>query len=437
MKKILIYRYVQENEYAIWDKTDYSQLDKIIQTERKGNCPNYGNKVWLQGLISELSTDEVEYFFWNPKMSYEEINSQFDCMIKPCANIFSIDFANRLKQLAEIFSHITIPIYIIACGIQLEKYEDMDEVIRVIKEPATEFIKAVYATGGEFALRGYITKEFFSKLGFESAVVTGCPSIYQNGRELQIHKEEIPRNEFKAIVNGQNYLMSTSFYMNIFRDFPQSVFIDQDHYYNYLYNPNYFDDNAFSLKDLIVRVKDKGYLGLDLVSSNRLQLFVDIPNWKMYLEKEKFSFSFGARIHGNIMSLLSGIPALLHPCDCRTEEMADFFEIPIITDKELKEKKDLYEIYQSVDYDKFNKNFKEKYDFFEKFFIDRGLIDTHLNQDNIFWRMENNCNGCIPYKINQKKLEQMRLCLNKYDKFLSFESKIFSKYRKYKRKWLG
>ncbi len=433
MKRILIYRNINENEYAIYQKTNYETLNDIIQSERKGNCPNYGNKVWLQALISEITTPEIKYEFWNESMSFEYINSNFDCMIKPSANIFSTLFADRLEEVTEFFSNIKIPIYIIACGIQLDKYQDMDKVINAIRKPATKFIDTVYSTGGEFALRGNITKEFFDKLGFQSAVVTGCPSIFQMGRDLKVEKKNVAREDFKAIINGQNYLMSTGFYMNIFDRYKGSVFIDQDHYYDYLYNPNFFNSNSFSVKDMIKRVKDKGYLGLDLVSSNRLFLFADVPNWMQYLINENYAFSFGARIHGNIVSILSGIPAMVHCCDCRTFEMAELFDIPHIEDSQLAKKKDLYDIYNELDYSKFNNTFKEKYDFFQQFFIDHGLIDTTLNRDNIFLSMANNNDGELPYVVNDKELKKMNDALVKHKLLYKFENRFMAEYRKLKK----
>lgn len=433
MKRILIYRNINENEYAIYQKTNYETLNDIIQSERKGNCPNYGNKVWLQALISEITTPEIQYEFWDESMSFEYINSNFDCMIKPSANIFSTLFADRLDEVADFFSNIKIPIYIIACGIQLDKYQDMDNVINVIRKPATKFIDAVYSTGGEFALRGNITKEFFDKLGFQSAVVTGCPSIFQMGRDLKVEKKNVARGDFKAIINGQNYLMSTRFYMNIFDRYKDSVFIDQDHYYDYLYNPNFFNSNSFSVKDMIKRVKDKGYLGLDLVSSNRLFLFADVPNWMQYLINENYAFSFGARIHGNIVSILSGIPAMVHCCDCRTLEMAELFDIPHIDDSQLAKKKDLYDIYNELDYSKFNNTFKEKYDFFQQFFIDHGLIDTTLNRDNIFLSVANNNDGELPYVVNDKELKKMNDALVKHKLLYKFENRFMAEYRKLKK----
>ena len=433
MKKILIYMDINENEYAIYEKTNYRQLNDVIQTERKGNCPNYGNKVWLQALVSELTTSEVQYKFWNPEMSYEYINSEFDCIIKPSANIFSTLFVESLDKLADVFSNFKIPIYIIACGIQLDRYEEMDDVIKAIKKPATKFIDAVYSSGGEFALRGNITKEFFDKLGFSSAVVTGCPSIFQMGRDLKIEKKNVKKVDFKAVINGQNYLMSTPFYMNIFDKYKGSIFIDQDHYYDYLYNPDFFNSGSFTVKDMIRRVKDKGYLGLELVSSNRLLLFADVPNWMMYLMNENYAFSFGARIHGNIMSILSGIPAMVHCCDCRTLEMAEYFDIPHIEDAQLVQKKDLYEIYEELDYSKFNNTFKDKFDFFQKFFVEHGLIDSKLNEENIFLPMENNHNGKVPDVVNEEELRKMNKALIKNKYLYKFENRFMAEYRKIKK----
>ena len=434
MKKILIFMDVSENEYNIYEKTDYLKLNDVIQTERKGNCPNYGNKVWLQALISEITIEGTEYSFWNPQMTYEEINSTYDCVIKPSANIFSPEFVQGLERLSRIFSNIKIPIYVIACGLQLKKYEDMDSLVSAIREPADRFIRSIYATGGEFALRGHITKKFFEKLGFNTPVVTGCPSLFQNGRDLKITKRSVQETDFSAVVNGQNYMLSMPFYINIFKKYPKSIFIDQDHYYDYLYNPNYFSSESFSMKDMLRRVKDKGYQGLDLVSDSRLHLFADMPNWHQYLINSDHSFSFGSRIHGNIMSLLSGIPAVIHPCDCRTEEMADFFDIPKVNDSDLKNYNNLYDLYSQVDFSKFNSTFAEKYDYFRSFFVQRGLVSNDLNQNNIFWNNESNNNGAVPIKINDKYLSKLHQSLHRHSLLYKTESTAFHLYRSVKNK---
>ena len=58
--------------------------------------------------------------------------------------------------------------------------EELPVLAEEIGDSARAFLKAVYRTGGELAVRGYATKEFLDKvMPGNSAVVTGCPSFYQ------------------------------------------------------------------------------------------------------------------------------------------------------------------------------------------------------------------------------------------------------------------
>lgn len=94
------------------------------------------------------------------------------------AIITSVGYVFLMETLAERFRRIRIPVYVIACRIQASGYDQLSEIVCALNGPASRFISRVYDTGGEFALRGSFTKEFFDKLGFPSAVVTGCPSLY-------------------------------------------------------------------------------------------------------------------------------------------------------------------------------------------------------------------------------------------------------------------
>lgn len=62
------------------------------------------------------------------------------------------------------FLRFKIPVYVIACGVQAGSYDELESLCDSIREPATRFISTIYRTGGEFALRGYFTKEFLTDL---------------------------------------------------------------------------------------------------------------------------------------------------------------------------------------------------------------------------------------------------------------------------------
>lgn len=127
-------------------------------------------------------------------------------------------------------------------------------------------------------------------------------------------------------------------------------------------------------------IKIYGYDNIALLFSNRIKLFVSMNEWYNFIKKYEFNFSCGSRIHGNIMPILSGVPALIYPKDSRAKEMAEFYSIPIA---DVNSKSSIYEQYLATDYSEFNKNFPKKFDLFEKFLTENGIV-TKINQDNSF-----------------------------------------------------
>lgn len=120
-------------------------------------------------------------------------------------------------------------------------------------------------------------------------------------------------------------------------------------------------------------IKKYGAESLCLIKAKRLNLFIDMPDWIDYLKLECFNFSCGSRIHGNIISILAGIPAAVCALDSRTREMAEFFDIPIITSRDLRNQ-DLLEIYNHISYDKFNATFSKKYEAYAQFLKSHGIV---------------------------------------------------------------
>lgn len=99
----------------------------------------------------------------------------------------------------------------------------------------------------------------------------------------------------------------------------------------------------------------------------RARLFYEFEKWSDFL-KQNANFAYGQRIHGNIMALLAGIPAFVDVIDSRTREIAEFYHIPNSFDMPFNPKKDdLFELYQTLDFSDFNKNYKDKFTRFQGF----------------------------------------------------------------------
>ena len=380
MSKILIYKNVIPNgEYDIFNMIDFRKVSDTVKTSYDYSCPNIGNRAWLQGIIVALNDGNNYIELLDPNMTSDYINANFDYVVLPMANIFYSGYISALNYLADVFEKIKIPTYVIACGVQASSYSRLNDVIEAIKEPATRFIRSIYATGGEFALRGYFTKEFFDKLGFKSAVVTGCPSLYQLGEGLKILKDNDIKS-IKPVLNGKMSIVEK--YLS---EEPSAIYIDQCDFFNLVFAVR--DDNKYNSDKKYIKSLIKQY-GFDLVKyamDFKILFFTDISLWRNYLIDNEFNFSFGTRIHGNIISILSGIPALMCACDSRTREMAEFFSISIIKPSE--KKYPLEDLYDMTDYTSFNNKFKENYYRFEEFLISAGLV-KQIGKYNMFFKQK-------------------------------------------------
>lgn len=384
MKRLLIWRQLDPG-IDIFEKIKPQKIYEVVQEQLNGDCPNWGNKLWFQGLYSEIDNGENEICI-RTNETIEEINNSFDLIIYPMANIFCEEYASAMVELSETFMQVRIPVYVVACGVQANSYNELENLVSKIGNSSSRFIESIYHTGGEFALRGHFTKAFFERLGFSSAVVTGCPSMYQMGPSFKISSPTYIDSDLKIkpIINGHP-LRS---FEKIMKNFTESVFIDQHYFFDCLFNSNFFEKRSIK-SDIFYTYKYDCY-SAELLGQGRIKMFADMNDWYQYIKNSGFNYSFGSRIHGNIMSILAGVPATVIAKDARTLEMAQFFDIPHIIHEEGKiySIDDLYEAYENADYRKFNQTYLDKYLFYQEFLKKHGIITT-INTNNIFFSQDN------------------------------------------------
>lgn len=414
MKKILLYYSGQCADQQVFPPINYHE----IWRREDGRTKNSGNKLFYQACEQYLTKKDIEYFFLTEDMSPDYINQNFDLIVLPTANIFNRnrDVLKWLQLRTEEFKKYTIPVFVLGAGAQTDSYDDFECLSKDIKEIASEFIRSVYKTGGEFALRGYFTEELFHKWGFYDAVVTGCPSLYQAGKNLNINKKDIEEKYFVPAVNGNRGVLDSVWMRKQFKRYEKSYFVDQDLFFDLFYNKSFQEKNPIrrdTIGELVSRFSE---LSIELLEKDKIKLFYDIPLWKQFLQENEISFTFGQRIHGSIVSILSNVPAVVYIHDSRTRELAEFFNIPQV--KTIDENKTVYDIYRECNYNKFNREFPDK---FEKFnmFLEKHGITYDINDSSLFIK-----------KLQQQQYEQARY----YDEQYVREYISMGKKTKYKRK---
>lgn len=389
--------------YDVSRAIDYKFFFTEFQQNYHANTYNVGNKVWIQGIISALNTEENELYYLNPDDTWEEINSKYDSIVYSAANMLSAYYLDLIDRMSEIFSKSRIPVYVIAIGAQANSFDEIDSLVQDTKHSVSRFMESIYRTGGEIACRGYFTKEYLDRIATNTAVATGCPSVFQNGRDLAITKKDVLLN---PVFNGN------APFADLEKLYPLSVYIDQDAFLCLKYDLGVEDRKKY----LVSMILQEGKKKTELFLQGRIQIFADMEDWKRYLEHGGFTFSVGSRLHGNVMSVLSGIPACFYPVDSRTREIAEFFHFPTMTS--CKEYYDLDDLYEKTDYDHFNRTFGSLFDKYETFLQKCGLVKK-INRNNPFWQKELSKNSDL---ITEKR----NMLLNEYNDPGAFYRILFS-----------
>lgn len=374
-KNILV---LYDNRYLdrqVLKPVDYTTFEQEWIRQNGGNS---GNKLFNTAVEQYLTKEDIDYAYYNGSESVEEINEKYDLAIFTTANIFNAHprIRKELDDFAKMIRKFKIPVYILGCGLQCASYDDIGSLAEEIGDSTKAFLKAIYQTGGELAVRGYATKEFLDKVMPNTAVVTGCPSFYQGGSGLQISNEKVAEENFRPAINGNLKYLKQIGMLQEFERYPNSVYMDQDEFAQILHFRN-----AGRLACPFDLIRKKTLMGLQLLAEGRVQLIYDIPVWISYLQSEHFTFSCGSRIHGNIAATLAGVPAKVLYRDARTRELAEFFELPCAAGYE--QGKILYEIYCETDYTAFNAHFAEKFHNFENFMVSHGI--SHDLDDRRLW----------------------------------------------------
>jgi polysaccharide pyruvyl transferase WcaK-like protein len=212
------------------------------------------------------------------------------------------------------------------------------------------FLRAVLDRSPAIGVRGEKTRAYLNSLGFgdEHVDVVGCPSLSAHaGPAVVKGVDSIDRDSRLAInltpvVPGLGAVVEH--HVNTYDDL---VYIAQTNAtLGLLLGQG--DDRAADLDSRLPHRVDH-----PLFRAGRVRLYVDPTPWIDYLKTR--DFAFGTRLHGNIAALMAGTPAVLLSIDSRTQELADYHQIPHrrIT-HELFAGADAADLYAEADFTAFN-----------------------------------------------------------------------------------
>ena len=361
-----------------------SQLDNPSTVEILVNNligDNIGNMIFASSVQRNLMSEDtiIDTTRTNKKFSRAEIdyiNENYDYFVIPLANAFRISFQWELRCLTELIKELRIPCVVVGVGVQTTVEDDLKHEFE-FDELSRNFVKAVLEKSAILGLRGEVTAQYLKRLGFVSEkdfTVIGCPSMYLYGDQLPTIKQTELTRESKVSLNRKVGLPKKlhEFLVQCTKELP-----------NYKFVPQNIDDlrllyAGIPMRECVYSNIPSSYpsrLNHDVILNNKEIGFVNVKTWMDFLAS--CDFSYGSRIHGNIVSILAGTPCYIFVSDSRIKELAEYHNIPYMLAKDINQDTNIFDLYEKTDYTRLQTGHKERFDHFIQFLEMNQLPHIH------------------------------------------------------------
>lgn len=284
---------------------------------------NLGNLAFW-GAVSSHIADHIEYLPWNfDPHSYRD---RVDVVVFPAAN--QIGSHSDLGDLQKRLEKMARPVVVVGLGTQF-----LQDVSEIQLTPGTRrFLHWLNDIGARLGLRGNVTAEILTDLGFDNFEVMGCPSFFIN----------LQRDQGKSIAARLSApIQSFAVCQGEFSDIGQQIERKLVKQVLGSSNSTYICQAPADLVHLglgrnlpeprLQRLS--GFLGFNRHEVHRLAkqslAFLQFDSWMDHLTGK--DLVVGARLHGNILALQSGVPGVVIQTDGRMTELVNTGMLPTIT----------------------------------------------------------------------------------------------------------
>lgn len=351
---------------------DTFDADEMIKRNAIGN--NVGNLIYAYSVFRNLTTENIDLvsdYYRNNPADAEMINENYDAYVLPLANAIRPNFIPTLKKYTELIQKLKIPVYVIGMGVAFP-YEPNIGTKRPYDEDVRRFVSAVLEKSNILGLRGQITSDYLSYLGFKEGrdhQVIGCPSMYTYGENINIQDFDLNNN---SLINVNMTPQADSQVLEFLNGL-------SNQYKNFNFAPQDMDEMVltYSGTPLIggaVNTKVGNYpnsLMSDVYKNNQVNFFLSAPSWIEYMKK--VDLSIGTRLHGNVAPTLAGKPSITIPIDARMRELSDYHNFPQVPVEEINENTKLEDLLDKVDLHSVEKSHQRNYDNFISFLEKNGI----------------------------------------------------------------
>lgn len=355
------------NSCLITKTEDFSSYYKMLSSLDN----NSGNSYITYGLIKSLYGKLVDIDHMNFLWTKQELNLDEELeKINASSHVFlilqdfirpaNIDFRLDYQKIINYIKKINKPIIIPNIGVNGLKYNK--DFHKHLTPELKQFLYTISEHSEYIGVRGYLSKEVLSNLGINNVIVTGCPSYFENGQNRIINKHQTISK--KDIIYSYPYSIT---------NITGASIIQGDRELNII--------ESLSFNEKAILKECNNYEIINSYLKKEYSFFTNIDDWKNYLKK--FKLFVGARVHGSIMAMNSGLNPIIFLRDIRAKEMMEYFKLPYFQEYEKEE--NILHLFEKCDYSEANKAYNNLYNNWVNFLHKNGcsMYYENLEMNNI------------------------------------------------------
>jgi hypothetical protein len=345
----------------------------------RNNDINTGDLLVFDSILKQLDYDEVKNYQLNDKFDVSNISLgeyQYDAAVLRGSNYITetVDLGYMVDKLKSIKSAI-IPLGI---GAQASSYKKLN-----LHNGTIEALHVIADKCETLGVRGNYSAEILNDIGIKNVRVIGCPSFYRStSPRIRIKTTNYqPGLSFGLTLNKYLWGDYTSNWIKSHR-LQRAIMLEYVKHKNaYIYSQGEKEESLSTLtsgaeKDELIN-KILGQFSLPDTDesrnflANRIYSPSVIDDWSSHVEKN-IDFMIGFRLHGNVVALQQGIPAVYFTYDTRIRELTSLFGIPSIEIDEFRPVI-LSEIVEGAKFEQFERLYEQNYHNYAAFLNENGL----------------------------------------------------------------
>jgi hypothetical protein len=223
--------------------------------------------------------------------------------------------AERVIKIVEFIKALSIPLVTYSVGTNFKA----DDTARNICPELKPLLQIMSEKCRSIGVRGKITQESLAQVGVHNTMVIGCPTYFETGFGRTLGKKKLTPScsilgtgLFSTHAPNPVHFLAQSETLGMKISFEETLSVD--------------DISEFQA----AAASYPGYLNtfLKALKHNRVRGFHNIDAWKRYISESDICLAIGTRLHGSILALNCGVPALCTAGDTRAKETCEYLGIP-------------------------------------------------------------------------------------------------------------